>query len=111
MKRKTEWSSVSCEERALTRILRSRAYYSGASESWANLGDLDSRLLPLLSSGDKDDEAVNLGHPVSLSAGLGDGDVVLLANLYWFGSFRPKTSTRTRSPVAASASVTRYFIS
>ena len=65
----------------------------GAGESWAYLSDLDSRLLSLLSSGDKDDEAVNLGHPVSLSARLGNGDIVLLANLYWFGSFRPKTST------------------
>jgi hypothetical protein len=93
MKRWTEWSSVPYEERVLTRALRSRAYYSGAGESWAYLSDLDSRLLSLLSAGDKDDEAVDLGHSVSFSARLGNGDVVLLANFYWLGSLRPKTST------------------
>jgi hypothetical protein len=91
--------------------LRSRAYYGGVGESWAYLSDLDSHLLSLLSAGDKDDEAVDFGHSVALSARLGNGDVILLTSFYWLGSFRPETSARTRSPVTASVSVTRSFIS
>jgi len=76
-------------ERVLTRTLRSRAYYRGVGESWAYLGDLDSRLLSLLSAGDKDDETVDFGHSVAPPARFGNGDVVLLANFYWLGSVRP----------------------
>jgi hypothetical protein len=111
MKRWTEWSSVHCVDRVLARSWGSRAYYSCAGESWAYLRDLDPRLLTLLSSDYKDDEAVDLGHSVSLPARLGNGDVVFLADLYRLGSLRPEASAGTRSPETASASVTQYFIS
>ena len=96
---------------SLTRSLGSRTYYGGTGESWPYLSDLDPRLLSHLASGDKDYEAVDFGHSVAPSARLADGDVVFLANLYRLGPFRPKASTGARSPVTASASETRYFIS
>ena len=72
-------------------------------ETVSDSGDLDPCALALLRARDKDDEAVDLRNALAAPAGVGDSNVVLLADLNWLWFEGTPEAAATSSAVAAAS--------